>query len=62
MVANMTNEKQRLHHSRFPDSAGPLDFVLPGNVNSSLLRNIIYRYRASEITARARLHMFNVCC
>ena len=42
MVANVTNEKQRLHHSRFPDSGGPLDFVLPGNVDPALLSNIVY--------------------
>ena len=54
MVANMTNEKQRLHHSRFPDSAGPLDFVLPGNGNSALLRNIIYRECFSEFKRKFR--------
>ena len=43
MVANMTNEKERLHHSRFPDSGGPPDLMLPGNVESGLLSNIAYR-------------------
>ena len=44
----MTNEKERLHHSRFTDSAGPSDFVLPGNVESVLLNNIVYRESFSE--------------
>ena len=43
MVENMTNEKERLHRSRFPDSGGPTDFGLPGNVESALLDNIVYR-------------------
>ena len=40
MAANMTNEKERLHHSRIPDSGGPPDFLLPGNVDSALLSNM----------------------
>ena len=32
MVGKITNEKERLHHSRFPDSGDPPDFALPGNV------------------------------
>ena len=48
MVANMTNEKERYHHSRFPDSAGPPDFVLPGNVESALLNNIVNREGFNE--------------
>ena len=43
MVTNMTNEKERLRRSRFPDSGGPPDFVLPGNVESALLSNMVYR-------------------
>ena len=43
MVANMANEKERLHHSRIPDSEAPPDFVLPDNVDSALLSNIVYR-------------------
>ena len=54
MVTNMTNEKPRLHHSRIPDSGGPLDFVLPGNVNSALLSNIVYRKCLSEFKQKFR--------
>ena len=43
MIANMTNEKERLHRSRFRESGGPPDFVLPGNVESASLDNIVYR-------------------
>ena len=43
MVTNVTNEKERLHHSRFPDSGGSLEFVLPGKAESALLRNIACR-------------------
>ena len=48
MFANMTNEKERLHRFRFPDSVGPLDFVSPGNIKSALLSNIVYREGFSE--------------
>ena len=43
MVANMTNEKEGLHHSRIPNSGGPPYFVLLDNVESALLSNIVYR-------------------
>ena len=36
----MANEKRRLHHSRFPGSGDPLDFVLPV---IRFLRDIAYR-------------------
>ena len=39
----MTNDKGHLNHSRLPGSEGPPDFVLPGNVESALLSNIVYR-------------------
>ena len=39
----MAKEKERLHHSHFPDSGGPPDFVLPGYVESALLSKIVYR-------------------
>ena len=48
MVANMINEKERLHHSRIPDSRGPPDFVLPDNVESALLSKTAYREGFSE--------------
>ena len=53
MVGNMTNEKERLHHFRFHDSGGPPDFVLPGNVESVLLSNIVYRESFSELTLKS---------
>ena len=55
MVANIVNEKERLHRSHFPDSGGkmfmwnsehsggPPDFVLPGNVEFALMSKIVYR-------------------
>ena len=48
MVTNMTNEKGLLHHSRFPDPDGLLEFVLPGSVVSALLCNIVYREGFSD--------------
>ena len=48
MVADMTNEKERLHHSRFPYTGGTPDFVLPSNVESALLSNIVYREGFSQ--------------
>ena len=54
MVANMTNEKERLHHSRFPDSGGPPDFLVPGNVESALLDNIVYRESFSEFKRKSQ--------
>ena len=44
----MVNEKERLHYSRFPDSGGQLDLLLPGNAESALLGNIAYRECFSE--------------
>ena len=49
MVASMTNEKERLLRSRFPDSRGPSDFVLPANVESALLSNIAHRESFSSL-------------
>ena len=54
MVANMTNEKDRLRSSRFPDSGGPPDFVLPGNIESALLGNIIYRESFSQFKRKSQ--------
>ena len=54
MVTNITNEKERLHHSRFSDSGGPPDFVLPDNVESALLNNIVYREGFSEFERKSQ--------
>ena len=59
MILNMTNEKQLLHHSRFPDSGGPLDFVLPGNVEFALLSNIVYRECVSEFKRKSQAFKLN---
>ena len=59
MVANMTNEKERLHHSRIPDSGGPPDFVLPDNVESALLSNIVYREGFSEFKQKSQAFNLN---
>ena len=53
MVASMINEKERLHHFRFPDSGGPPDFLLPGNVESVLLSNIVYQESFSELALKS---------
>ena len=37
----MINGKEHLHHSLFPASGGPPDYVWPGNVESALLDNIV---------------------
>ena len=54
MVANMANEKARLHHSHCPDSGGPPDFVLPGNVESALLSEIVYRESFPEFKRKSQ--------
>ena len=54
MVANMTNEKERLHHSHFPDLGGPPDFVLLGNIESALLSIIVYRESFSEFKRKSQ--------
>ena len=54
MVANITNENERLHHFRFPDSGGPPDFVLPGNVESASVSNVAYRESFSESKRKSR--------
>ena len=53
MIANMTNEKERLHHSPFPYS-GPSDFVLNGNVESDFLSSIAYRESFSEFKRKSQ--------
>ena len=60
MVANMTNEKERLHHSRFPDSGGPPDFGLPSNVESALLSNIVYGESFSEFKRKSQAFKLNL--
>ena len=59
MVANMNNEKERLHDSRLPDSGGPPDFVLPGDVESALLSNIVYRDGFSEFKRKSQAFKIN---
>ena len=59
MVADMTNEKERLHRCRFPDSGGLLDFVLPGNIESALLGNIVYRESFSEFKRKSQAFKLN---
>ena len=59
MVANMTNEKQCLHHFRFPDSGGSPDFVLPGNVESASVGNIAYRESFSESKRKSQAFKLN---
>ena len=59
MVANIANEKERLHHSHFPDSAGPPDFVLLGNVESALLSNIVYRESSPEFKRQSQAFKLN---
>ena len=50
----MINKKERLHRSRFHDSEGPPDLVLPGDVESALLSNIVYRESFSEIRLKSQ--------
>ena len=54
----MTNEKERLHHSCFPDSGGPPDFVLH-NVESALLGNIVYRGSFFEFKRKSQAFKLN---
>ena len=54
MTANMTSEKEHLHDYRFPDSGGPLYFVLLGNIESALLSDIVYREGFSEFKGKFR--------
>ena len=60
MFANMTNEKERLHHSRFPDSGGSSDFVVPGNVESTLLSYTVYRDGFYEFKRKPQAFKSNV--
>ena len=54
MVAKMTSEKERLHQSRFPDSEDSAEFELPVNVESALLRNIVYQENFSEFNRKSQ--------
>ena len=53
-VVNINSEKECLHHSRFPDSGCPADFVSPGNVESALLSNTVYREGFYEVKENLR--------
>ena len=55
MVGNMTNEKERLRRSRYPDSGGPPDVVLTGKVEFALLGNFDYRESFSEFRDNHKL-------
>ena len=59
MVANMANEKGRLHHSHFPDLGDPPDFVLPGNAESALLSKIVYRESFPEFKWKSQAFKLN---
>ena len=50
----MTNEKERLHHSRFPDSGGQPGIMLPDNAESALLNYIVYRDSSSEFKRKSQ--------
>ena len=55
----MTNEGERLHHHRFPDSGGPPNFVSSGNVESALLNNIVYREGFSKFKQKSQTLKLN---
>ena len=55
----IANEKERLHHSHFPDSGGPPDFVLPGNAESALLSKIVYRESFPEFKRKYQAFKLN---
>ena len=59
MVANMTSEKERLHQSRFSNPEGSSEFVLPVNVESALLGNIVYREDFSEFNRKSQAFKLN---
>ena len=55
----MANEKERLHHSRFPDSGVTPDFELPDNAESALLRNIVNREVCSKLKRKSQAFKLN---
>ena len=55
----MTNEKEQLHYSCFPDSGGPPDFVLPDDVESALPGNIVNREGFSELKRKSLAFKLN---
>ena len=60
VVANMANEEESLRYSHFPDSGGPPDFVLPGNVESTLLSKIVYRGSFPEFKRKSQAFKLNL--
>ena len=59
MVANIANEKERLHHSHFPYSGGPPGFMLLGNVESASLVKIVYRDSVPELKRKSQAFKLN---